>query len=372
MVLQAKQLFIQNVRQLKLVDPMNNYLGKFIQRSRNIWNVIVHDAKISQKRTDIPSITPEEIAEVRDFFPMEKFFIFGHSRSGNTLLMRLIRLHPEVHANYQGTFFSRPPGLKSLVNSPEIEAWLSRGTNYWNHGRDLSPLVMRAAADFIMERDARKYGKRIVGDKSPTTITSGQAIRDAHKIYPDARIIYIIRDGRDVMVSDRFRNFVEEKFLRAGDAEIIAAFQKNPDQFKSGERSLFTEAWLRDPYQGIPSWSINLVESRKEGQRLYGEKYYEIKYEDILTDPLNELKKLWTFLGVRNNKVSPALKISVKNEIAINPDETWQAERNSAIAPYLSKGRYGNWKTFFTQEDKRVFKELAGEQLITWGYERDF
>ena len=33
---------------------------------------------------DIPAISPEEVVEARSFFPMEKFFIFGHARSGTT------------------------------------------------------------------------------------------------------------------------------------------------------------------------------------------------------------------------------------------------------------------------------------------------
>ena len=57
-------------------------------------------------------------------------------------------------------FFRFPPGLKSLVDSVEIEKWLSQRANHWNHGRDLSPSVIRAAADFILENDARKNGDR--------------------------------------------------------------------------------------------------------------------------------------------------------------------------------------------------------------------
>jgi hypothetical protein len=53
-----------------------------------------------KKRNPIPAITVEEVAEIKQFFPREKFFIFGHARSGTTLLMRLVRLHPEVHCNY--------------------------------------------------------------------------------------------------------------------------------------------------------------------------------------------------------------------------------------------------------------------------------
>ena len=38
-------------------------------------------------------------------------------------------------------------------------------SNRWNQDVDLSPLVLRAAADFVMERDAVKEGKHIVGHK---------------------------------------------------------------------------------------------------------------------------------------------------------------------------------------------------------------
>jgi LPS sulfotransferase NodH len=99
------------------------------------------------------------VAEIKQFFPRRKFFILGHARSGTTLLMRLVRLHPDVHCSYQAHFFTRPPLLKSLVNTPEAEEWLTRKSNRWNQGRDLSPLVLRAAADFIMERDAAREGQ---------------------------------------------------------------------------------------------------------------------------------------------------------------------------------------------------------------------
>lgn len=342
---------------------------KMRQRLSDAWAVLVHGAKIVRKRTAIPSITEEEIEEVKAFFPMDKFFIFGHSRSGNTLLMRLVRLHPDVHANYQGVFFSRPPGLQAIVNTPEIEEWLKRGTNRWNLGRDLSPLVMRAAGDFILERDARRNGKKIVGDKSPTTVTAGQAIREAHKIYPDAKIVYIVRDGRDVMVSDRFRNFVEEKFLRNGDEELIASFRRTPKLFTGGGQSIFTESWLRDKNQGVPSWEINLRESRLEGKRLYGDHYFEIRYEDILVDPFKELTRLWLFLGVK--KVPATLEKNLKEEISVNPDEEWQAKRNNSLASILQKGQAGNWRTFFNERDRAIFKEIAGDLLVEWGYEQD-
>jgi Sulfotransferase family len=344
---------------------------KLRQRFRDAWDVLAHDAKIVRTRKSIPSVNEEDIADVKMFFPMDKFFILGHSRSGNTLLMRLVRLHPEVHANYQGTFFSRPPGLASLVNTPEVEKWFTRGTNRWNRGRDLSPRVLRSISDFIMESDARHAGpgKHIVGDKSPTTVTHGKAVRDMFQIYPDARMVYIVRDGRDVMVSDRFRNFVEEKFLRRGDDKIIAALHADPELFTGGGRSIFTESWLRDKNQGVSSWADNLKESTAEGKRLYEDRYFPIRYEDILVNPFHEMKKLWLFLDVKD--VDPALEKKIHDEIADNPDEKWQTQRNNLLAPILVKGRPGNWKNFFSEHDREIFKEIAADLLTEWGYEKN-
>src|SRR4029453_4604043 len=89
------------------------------------------DAK-RKKRDSIPAITMEEVAEIKQFFPREKFFIFGHARSGTTLLMRLVRQHPEVHCSYQAHFFTPQPLLKSLVNTSEAQEWLTRKSNRWN------------------------------------------------------------------------------------------------------------------------------------------------------------------------------------------------------------------------------------------------
>jgi hypothetical protein len=38
---------------------------------------------------------------------------------------------------------------------------------------------------------------------------------------------------------------------------------------------------------------------------------------------------------------------------------------------FYRKGVAGDWKKYFTEEDRRVFKEEAGELLIRLGYEED-
>lgn len=338
-----------------------------LSRLRSAARILIKGDPKKIKRNPIPPITAEEVADARQFFPREKFFIFGHARSGTTLLLRLANLHPEVHGNYQAHFFTRQPLLKSLVNTPEAEEWLTRKSNRWNQGRDLSPLVLRAVADFIMERDASRAGKMIVGDKSPSSTIHGQAVRDMHAVYPDAKIVYIVRDGRDVLVSERFRNFVEEsKFLTAEDLRIIADLKADPIPFSDGRRSIFTETFIRRVAKG---WVANLQETEDEARRLYADRYFGMRYEDLLSVPFNEMSRLWKFLGV--NGIDEGLEKTVKAEMSSNPDEEWQARRNEGIASFLPKGQAGNWSRLFTDHDKSVFKEVAGEMLVRWNYEKD-
>ena len=336
-------------------------------RFRSAARIIIKGEPKKNKRNPIPAITAEEVAEVKRFFPREKFFIFGHARSGTTLLMRLVRLHPEVHCDYQAHFFTRRPLLKSLVDSSEIEEWLTRKSNRWNQGRDLSPLVLRAAADFIMEREAARAGKRIVGDKSPSSTIHGQSVRDMCAIYPDAKLVYIVRDGRDVLISERFRNFVEEsKFLTSEDKRIVEELRKDQNQFTNGGRSIFTEAFIRRVAKG---WVTNLQEIEAEGRRLFGRSYCALRYEDLLIDSFGEMTRLWKFLGAK--KVDKSLAKKIKLEMESNPDEEWQSKRNEDIASFLPKGQAGNWQRLFTMRDKSIFKEVAGEMLVKWKYEKD-
>ena len=339
----------------------------FFSRFKPAAKILLLGEPKKKTRNPIPPITAEEVAEARNFFPREKFFIFGHARSGTTLLTRLARLHPEVHCNYLAHFFTRQPLLNSLVNTPEAEEWLTRKSNRWNQGRDLSPLVLRAAADFIMERDAAREGKMIVGDKSPSSTIHGQAVRDMHAVYPDAKLINIVRDGRDVLVSERFRNFVEEsKFLTSEDKHIIAALKVDSVPFTNGSRSIFTETFIRRVAQG---WVKNLQETEDEARKLFGENYFDLRYEDLLTQPFNEMSKFWNFLGVKT--IDPSFTQILRNEMSSNPDEEWQSKRNEGIASFLPKGQAGNWTRLFTKTDRSVFKDVAGGMLVKWKYEKD-
>ncbi len=342
-----------------------------IKRLKRAAQVLLKGETPPRVRREVPPITPEEVAEAKAFFPLDKFFIFGHARSGTTLLTRLIRVHPQVHCNYQGHFFTRAPLLEALVQDEEVGAWLSRRSNRWNQGRDLSPLVLRVAADFIMERDARRAGKwapgLLVGDKSPNSLLDGEAVRKLVKVYPEARLIFIVRDGRDAAVSHRFQAFIDrQQHLSPEDVRIRQSFAEDATPFLSGQRSIFTEKGLRQAAEG---WRHNVSDTHQVANQLLGERYLHLRYEDLLARPWEEMCRLWSFLGADIS--TPGLQEALTAELEQNPDADWQQQKASEIAGALTKGQRGTWRELFTPRDRQIFKQIAGEALIAWGYEKD-
>jgi hypothetical protein len=336
-----------------------------IKRTCLATRVFITGETHAETKREIPTISLEEVAEIKQFFHLDKFFIFGHARSGTTLLVRLIRLHPDVHCNYQAHFFTRPPLLESLVANAEVGAWLSRRSNRWNHGGDLSPLVLRASADFIMERDAIKVGKTIVGDKSPSSLLDGEAVRLMQKVYPDGRLLYIVRDGRDAIISHRFQSFIDaSQHLSKEDIDLRKAFENNPEPFLNGEQSIFTEKGFKRAVEG---WNRNVTETDTIGKDLFGDNYHSMRYEDLLEHSFEIMCRLWTFLGAHLNY--PGLEDTIKEELSQNPDADWQRQKAGDLIVPLKKGKQGSWRDLFTNDEKQVFKNVAGQTLIEWGYE---
>jgi len=317
---------------------------------------------------EIPQITNEEVEEAKHFFPMEKFFIFGYARSGTTLLTRLIRLHPEIHCNYQAHFFTRPPLLTALIQDQAIDEWLRRPSFRWNRGKDLSSVVLRAVSDFILERDARKEGKNIVGDKSPNNLLGGQSVELLHKIYPDARLIYIIRDGRDAVLSHRFQSFIDKtEYLAKEDHQIRLDFAKNSDPFMNGDRSIFTNKGIK---QAATRWTQNVQETIKLGIQLFGKHFLVLQYEIVLENTWQEMVKTWEFLTNESlTQENKTLAETVRLEMTQNPDADWQKEKAEDIAQSLKKGKQGTWRNYFTKADKEIFHQIAGDTLQEWGYD---
>jgi len=253
-----------------------------------------------------------------------------------------------------------------LVADPQVGEWLARRSNRWNRGRDLSPVVLRAAADFIMERDARRAGKRITGDKSPNSLLDGLAVHLLVRVYPDARLVFIVRDGRDAALSHRFQAFIDNpQSLSKEDLRIRQDFTASPEPYLNGERSIFTEKGLR---QAALGWVKNVLDTDQAARELLPGAYHSLRYEDLLKDPHKEMYALWAFLGA--DLSLPGLPETLNQELLQNPDADWQQQKASDIASALKKGKAGSWQNMFTARDRQLFLELAGPTLKAWGYEK--
>jgi len=342
-----------------------NLLQRIIHRLRRTLRVLFTGQVAPRPTRVVPAITAEEVAEAREFFPMDKFFIFGHARSGTTLLARLVRLHPEVHCNWQAHFFSREPLLSGMLAEQRFADWLARRSNRWNRGGDLSPVALRAMADFILERDARREGARIVGDKSPNVLTNGDAVREMARVYPDGKVVFIVRDGRDTLISHRFQNFIDgPQFLPAQDLAIRDDFARDPAPYFAGEKSLFTERALR---RMITGWVENVVDTDAAARELYGDHYHLVRYDALLDQPWETIAALWRFLGADPAGLQPI----VEAEMNQNPDAAWQQEKAGELVANLERGKRGSWRELLTARDKAIVKEIAGQTLIDWGYAED-
>jgi hypothetical protein len=294
---------------------------------------------------------------------MPKFFVLGHGRSGTTLLARLIRLHPAVHCNWQAHFFTKQQALTTIFPNTGLKLWLDRSSNRWAADQQLETSLLRVVCDYIMEREARKQGKRIVGDKSPDS-SADVAVEDISLVYPDARLIHIIRDGRDAVLSRRMQLFVDApSMFGPEDLEIREALRRDADGFYKSGRSVFTKSWLKE---AAGRWSQNVHNTDMIARELYGDQYFALRYEDLIAEPGEHLAEIWRFLDA--GAPTPDVLEALEEEMDQNPAVDWQQEKAPRIVEGLKRGSAGGWRQVFTEADRQIFEHEAGEELQRWGY----
>lgn len=105
------------------------------------------------------------------------------------------------------------------------------------------------------------------------------------------------------------------------------------------------------------------------GRSLYGERYLTLRYEDLLAQPWEQLERIWSLLGA--GPAAAEVRTGVQAELEQNLDVEWQSQKSADIAQNIPKGKQGSWQHMFTPRDRRVFREVAGEALATWGYTWD-
>ena len=309
------------------------------------------------------------------------FFVAGEMRSGTSWLRRTLSAHPEVACGHEGSFFGRGydheeipvyPGpvssfTRALSLSEELRVWHDLPWNRWTDGyeEDLRNLT-RLSIDYFLAKEVARTGKRIVGDKSPQHTENLDEIRE---VYPDAKVIHIARDGRDVAVSAMHHWWREATDRENGvfaltrdELEIRDAYLEDREGFLASGRSIFTEERLS---QLARRWSRRVGKARRDGPALYGEDYLEIRYEDLLLNPSVTLRRVFGLLGARAD--DRAIELCVRAGAFERASRRKPGEEDAGS--FFRKGVAGDWRGVFTERDREIYWELAGDRLAEMGYE---
>jgi hypothetical protein len=317
------------------------------------------------------------------------FFVVGQGKSGTTWIRNILNSHPQILCKGEGRFFERefvqvapledlrrgwlksvqPTSLYGAISSSEhLRTWIERSV--WTDGDDVDEHLgnlQRLAVNYFLAQRLSKAGKTIVGDK--TTFSGGGVIEEIGALYPEARVIHVIRDGRDVAVSmiHHMWNYAKDAGafydLSPEDLEKREAYREDPAVALA--QGLFTEKRLN----GIArSWATQVGNAVEDGPALLGSNYTEVRYEEFLARPEEEVGRLLRFLG------ADAGEETVRRCVEMSSFEEWSGGRGRGeedSSAFYRKGVAGDWRNVFTESDRRVFKKAAGEVLIQLGYEED-
>lgn len=247
-------------------------------------------------------------------------FVVGARRSGTNWLQRILGAHPDVATVPSETYlFSR--GIQPLRERFHHGVRGSTGTGSTYMDEQVLLDALRDFCDRALQPylDAAPGSLRLV-ERTPEHATVLDTIGS---IYPDAYVVHIVRDGRDVA------------------------------------RSLVNQGWSTAPQSiadAAEEWRSTVEAADREGSRL--QHYRVVRYEDMLADPLRNVESLYEGLGLRTS--DPLVKdVLAEAQVAYNEDPA-----NPVIAS-------GKWKEHFTAADVEIFMKIAGETLERHGYDAD-
>ena len=274
-------------------------------------------------------------------------FIVGCPRSGTTLLQRMVDAHSQIAVTPETHWIPRFTKKRWGVTregqvTQELIARLLEDPGFvaLNIGREElvkllgsgEPITYSSFVSGIFDLYGKAQGKRLVGDKTPGYV---RRMRTLHVLWPKARFVHLIRDGRDVYLSMASRPL---------------------EQLKPG----VFDSWAEHP---VPTaalwWELNVRRGREAAKALGPELYYEIRYESLTANPREECAKLCSFLGVQYDDSMLRFyegRIGTKVEPGGKP--AWQ--------PITSGLR--DWKSQMPAADLEQFEAAAGELLEELGY----
>lgn len=279
------------------------------------------------------------------------FFIVASARSGTTFLRLTLNAHPEVAVPPESRFITELwPASTSAADSlaastsathitvqrDDFLAQLSAHKRFKTWGLPIEAVAneigYRAELDYAQAirsayvAYAKSEGKSSWGDKTPRYIENIPLLAG---LFPDARFIHIVRDGRNVALSYAHVDF--------------------------GPRTVAKAAQL---------WGRRVSAGIREGRALGPERYIEIRNEDLARDTEAEVNKVCSFLGIA---ADPAMFDEKARARGIVEKSKHNFDPAAGGRKHMS-----DWRTEMKQRDIEVVEAVAGDVLTQLGYERRY
>lgn len=272
-------------------------------------------------------------------------FIVGCPRSGTTLLQRIIDAHfqititPETHWIPKYYRSLAPGGAitnEVVTNILEYKRFPNLGITEDQAWRLLrsGPLSYSQFVSGIFDLYGVAKKKPFVGDKTPGY---SRELRLLHELWPQAKFIHLIRDGRDVCLSVSSWRKAEKI------AERFSTWRENA--------VLTTAVW----------WMWHVYLGRQDGASMPAGIYYELKYEDLVTAPEIQVRKICEFL-----------EIPFEDSMVRFYEGRYKGGANARDAKHawlpITAG-LRDWRTQMPEGTQRLFESQASELLAELGYE---
>lgn len=286
-------------------------------------------------------------------------FVISAPRSGSTWLARALNGHPDVFATEHrlfGNFYELWPTNRGDT-SPRItvDAFANAfGVHYFHDqlGLERQQFVsqfQKAFVDFICDfANQHSQAKTIIDKVTPYEGTTEFVVQQIREHFPDSKIIHLIRDGRDMVTSATF-----DWLLKDADGTARHKFFVKNERMKLDR--FFDDDVLR-------RWAKHWSEINRHVKQAQPD--LEVRYESMKSDNAAVLKTIFQKLGL---DVSDKI-LNAAVEQSSFAQTTGRDPGHEVATAKARKGIVGDWKQYFTSADAILFQELAGRELIEFGY----
>lgn len=273
------------------------------------------------------------------------FFIGGSMKSGTTWLRLLLDAHPEIICGGEAHLMDHfgPLLLELLAKRKDYLA--DKNRLFGELGGFPTPTpddltyMLSASLYLALGSAGVPHSVRAVGEKTPDNIRYFDVL---HAVFPAARFIHLVRDGRDCAVSGWFHN------LRASPEWTRTHFATLADY-----TAAFAREWTKDLSVG------------QEFAAAHPDATLTLRYEDLIEAPEALLAQVAAFLGA-----DPAADL-VGACCAQARFETLTNGRPRGVedpASFLRKAAPGDWRNHLDAVAEDTFMTTAGDAMRAFAY----